>query len=86
VRDYKVIAVLWDDHITFGRTELLKNPDKSLKPTLTIGFLYNQTKKTMTVVSDLERYSDRDEASYTVILKSCVRSVKEYGDISLKIR
>lgn len=85
MKEYKVVAVLWDDHISFDRTTLIRNPDDVLKPTLTIGFIYKQTKKTITVVSDLESYSDRNDASYIVILKSAIRSIKEYGTIELAI-
>jgi hypothetical protein len=83
VKEYKVVAVLWDDHITFQRTVLLKHPDEVIKPTLTIGFIYKNTKKTLTVVSDLERYLDHTDASYMIILKSTIRSIKEYGTIEL---
>lgn len=83
MKEYKVVAVLWDDHITFQRTVLLKHPDEVIKPTLTIGFIYKDTKKTLTVVSDLERYSDHTDASYMIILKSTIRSIKEYGKIQL---
>jgi len=85
VKEYKVITVLWDDHIAFDRSPLTKNPDEALKPTLTIGFIYKQTKKTLTVVSDLESYVDRKDASYVVILRSAIRSIKEYGTIKLNI-
>ena len=86
MKDYKVVAVLWDDHIAFDRVPLPRDPDDAMTPTLTIGFIHKQTKKTLTLVSDLERYEDRDEASYVVILRSCIRSIKEYGAIQLELR
>ena len=84
MKEYKVVAVLWDDHITFQRTALLKHPDEIIKPTLTIGFIYKSTKKTLTIVSDLERYLDHTDASYMIILKATIRSIKEYGTIELE--
>lgn len=85
MKEYKVVAVLWDDHIAFDRAPLTRNPDEVLKPTLTIGFIYKQTKKTLTVVSDVESYTDRKDASYVVILRQAIRSIKEYGTIKLEV-
>jgi hypothetical protein len=85
VKEYKVVAVLWDDHTTFERTTLIKNPESVLKPTLTVGFIYKKTAKTLTVVSDLEAYTDHTDASYVVILRSTIRSIKDYGTIELSI-
>lgn len=85
MKEYKIVTVLWDDHIAFDRTTLVNDPDEVLKPTLTIGFIYKKTKKTLTVVSDVESYTDRKDASYTVILRDTIRSIKEYGTIELEL-
>jgi hypothetical protein len=84
VKAYKVVAILWEDHSTFDRSPLSKNPEEVIRPTLTIGFIYKKTKKTLTVVHDLERYQDRDDASYTVIYNSSICSIKEYGRINIE--
>lgn len=86
MKEYKVVAVLWDDHIAVDRAALSKNPDEIITPTLTIGFIHRQTRKTLTLVSDLERYSEHDSASYIVIIRSCIRSIREYGSIELELR
>lgn len=83
MKEYSVVSVLWDDHTGFHKTKLLRNPERTMRPTLTIGFIYRQTKKTMTIVSDLERYEEGDEATYVVIFKSTIRAMTEYGKIKL---
>lgn len=85
MKEYNVVSVLWDDHTGFHRTKIIKNPEKLMRPTLTIGFIYRQTDKTMTVVSELERYDEGDEATYVVIFKSTIRAVTEYGKIKLAV-
>lgn len=84
MKKFDVVAVLWDDHIAFERSTLLKSPDMALIPTLTVGFLFKETKEVVLIVSNLERYPDRDEANYLVILKSCIKGMKKYGSIELK--
>lgn len=80
--NYKVVAVLWEDHMHVNRQQITRNPEMML--TLTFGVLIEKNKKYVIVASDIERYPDRDESSYTVILRSCIASIKEYGDIEIE--
>jgi len=84
MKEYKVVSVLWDDHTEISRSGLLKNPEDAIRPTLSIGFIYKQTKRTITLVHDLERFEDRDDASYMVILRATICGIKEHGTIKLE--
>lgn len=84
MKEYDIVAVLWDDHISFDRSTLIRNPRTVITPTLTIGFLYKETKDALIIVSNVERYSERDDVNYLVILKGCVQGIKRYGKIKLK--
>ena len=83
MKEYNVVSVLWNDHVEFHRSKLHKHPEKLMRPTLTIGFIFRETDDTMTLVSDLERYEDGDEATYVVIYKATIVGVTEYGKIKL---
>jgi len=81
---YKIIAVLWMDHVHMDRSPLPRNLEQlNLKPTLTVGVQLQDTDEALIVASDLERYDDRDDISYTVILKGTIVSIKEYGIIEI---
>ena len=82
--EYPVVAILWEDHLEIRRESVPKNADDALIPTLSIGILYRETAKTITLVSDIERYVDRDDTTYLIILKNTVVSVQEYGRIKVK--
>lgn len=82
--DYPIVAVLWEDHTFITREAVPKNADKELIPTLSIGILYRETAKTITLVSDIERYRDRDDTTFFIILKSTILSTKKYGMIHIK--
>jgi hypothetical protein len=84
MKEYDIVAVIWDDHIAFERSGLVKDPNSVLTPTLTIGFLFKETKNALVVVSNIERYHDRDDANYLVILKGCVQGIKKYGKIKVR--
>jgi hypothetical protein len=87
MKKYEIVTVIWDDHISFDRSTLVKNPDTVLTPSMTIGFLFKETKDAIIIVSNLERYQERDDANYLVILKGCIRGIKRYGKIKInKIR
>jgi hypothetical protein len=51
--------------------------------TLSVGILYQETPKAITLVNSVERYDDRDDASYTIILRSTIQAIQEYGEIEL---
>jgi hypothetical protein len=82
--EYPIVAILWEDHLAISRSHIPKNADKELIPTLSIGIIYSETEKTITLVSDIERYPDRDDTTYLIILKSTVTSVQKYGSIKVK--
>lgn len=87
MKEYDIAAVLWQDHQQVVRDRLPRNPDKVAdKATLSIGIILDETDKTLLLVSDIERLADRDDATYLVILKSTIESIKKYGKISLKVR
>lgn len=83
MKDYKIVAVLWEDHI-FSTGPLPNKPDKLVdQPTLTIGFLFKETPKVIVVVSEVEPY-DIEQAHYMTILKSTIVGIQEYGTIKLR--
>lgn len=80
----KVVAVIWDDHVYVDRDKIPKNPDEVLTNNLSIGILYKETDKVIVLVNCVEAYEERDDASYTVIVKATIQHIKEYGEIKLK--
>jgi hypothetical protein len=87
-KDYPLVAILWEDHTQFrsehiGSLKEDRNLITLIKPSLSIGFIFKETAKMIILVSTLERYDDRDEADFIVILKGCIVSIKEYGTIAL---
>lgn len=83
MKNYKIVAVLWDDHVYVDRDKIPKNPDDEIMTTLSIGILYKQTKKSLTLINSIERYDNRDDASYTIILRSTIQGIQDYGEIEL---
>ena len=82
---YPVVVILWEDHIHFDRSPIIDTPSRAFsKPVLSAGILYKEDKKAVIVISDIERYDEHDEASYTVILKSAIVATKVYGKIKIK--
>ena len=82
---YPIVVILWEDHIHFDRSPILKSPSAAFKtPVLTAGILYKQDKKAVIVVSDIERYQEYDDTSYTVILKNAIIATKVFGKIKIK--
>jgi hypothetical protein len=79
---YKVVAVLWEDHVRVDRQELRKNLD--VVSTMTFGVLIEKNKKYVIVASDIERYEDRDDSTYTIILRPTIQAIKEYGEIEIE--
>lgn len=80
---YKIVAILWEDHIYVDRDKIPRNPDDEIMTTLSIGILYKETQKSVTLINSIERYDERDDASYTIILRSTIQGVQEYGEIEL---
>lgn len=76
------MSILWEDHQQMTRTKIMADPDETIIPTLSVGILYRSTKKYFILVSDIERYEDRDDASYMIIHKP-VLAKQEYGEIEI---
>lgn len=84
MKGYRVIAVLWEDHISKIGAEIPKNPDEVFDvPTLTVGILLRETDKSLLVAHDIERLESIDNSTYTVILKSAVLSIRDFGKLKL---
>lgn len=82
--EYDIIVVLWEDHLRRDRYPIPLDPDSLVEiPTITAGILVRETEKTLVVASDLERYEDRDDATFTVIFKNAVIGLEKYGKIQL---
>lgn len=83
--EYEIVVVLWQDHIEYNRAKLPENPDECVeRPTLTVGLLYKETDQTVTIISEIEPYDDRDEASFSIILKSTILGLNRYGSIQIR--
>lgn len=86
MKKYDVVVVLWEDHIRATRSPIPDNPDEVFdRPMMSVGILLKETEKSVLLVSDLERYSDRDDATYMVILKNTILAMQRYGNIELDI-
>lgn len=83
MNNYKIVAVFWDDHVYVDRNKIPRNLDDEIMTTLSIGILYKETDNTICLVNCIESYEERDDASYTLILKSTVKAMKVYGEIEL---
>lgn len=82
LHEFPIVAILWEDHITFERESIPKRIE--LTPTLTVGVLLKRTKKYLLIGYNLETYADRDEVDFIIIVSSAVVSMREYGKIQLK--
>lgn len=80
---YKVVAVIWNDHIAVRRDTIPDNPESLIFPTITFGVIVKKTKRTILVVHDIERYLDKDDASYTLIFRANIEGIKEFGEIEI---
>lgn len=79
----KIVAVIWEDHVYVDRDAIPRNPDDVLTSNLSFGIIYKETAKSIVLVNCIERYEDRDDTSYTLILKSTIQAIKEYGEIEI---
>lgn len=84
MKEYSIVAVLWEDHAKVDRSSLPKNPDAAVETTLSIGIIAKETEKTLVLVSDIERYDDRDDCTYLILYKAAILSTKVYGKIKLR--
>jgi hypothetical protein len=84
MKQYSIAAILWEDHFWASRTELPKDPDAEINLTLSIGLIMDETDKVLVLVHDIERYNDRDDTTFTVILKPTIKGRQEYGTIEIE--
>lgn len=86
MRKHKIVAIIWEDHTRVNSSAMVSDPDIAINPTLSVGIIYKETKKCYVLVSDIERYKERDDVTYTIINKP-VMAINVYGEIELeKIR
>ena len=79
---YKVVAVIWNDHMRVDRQELKRTPN--MVSTLTLGIIVEKNKKHLILASDIERYDDRDDSTYIIIRRCCVEGIKVFGEIEIE--
>ena len=79
-----IVAVFWDDHVYVDRDKIPRDPDEILVTTLSVGILYKETDKVIVLVNCIEAYEDKDDTSYTIILKSTIRAMNTYGEIEIE--
>lgn len=85
LKEYPIVAVIWEDHSKFTERELPPTEDISeyIRPSLTLGLLFKKTKRYIIIVQHLDRYEDVDEADFMIIYKSTILGIKEYGTIEI---
>jgi len=81
---YKVVAVIWTDPRVINRSAIPSDPESLIFPTITFGIIVKRTRKFIILVSDLERYDDRDDATYSILLRANIDAIKEYGEIEIE--
>lgn len=81
---YSIEIILWEDHMRVEREALPKNPDVFVSPTLSVGIVLRETEKVIVLVSNIERYPDRDDCNYLIIYKGSIISRAKKGTIKLK--
>lgn len=83
MKKYSLVAIIWEDHTAASRTSLPKNPDEFVTLVLSIGIIVEETEKVLVLASEIERYEERDDVSYIVIIKSTIVSREVYGTIKI---
>lgn len=82
---YEIVAVLWQDHTSFSRFPLNEHPEDLIIPSLTVGILFSETEKTVSVLGHIEKYTNGDSlGDMMVIYKDSIINKKVYGKIKLK--
>ena len=84
MKKYKLIGVLWNDHVTRVAQEIPDDPDSVVElPTLTVGILLRETKSRILIAHDVELGTNT--GTYTMIYKNAVLTRKIYGKIELEL-
>lgn len=84
MRKHKIVVVLWEDHTRFTSGPMVSDPDSAIMPTLSVGIIYKETKKSLVLISDIEKYENRDDVTFTIIRKPAIISKQEYGEIQIE--
>lgn len=82
MKEYEIAVILWEDHYHSTMGPLPETIDE-ITPTLTVGIILEETEKALLIAHDIEKYADRDEVAYSVILKNSIVSREKFGKIPL---
>jgi len=83
MKKYLLVAIIWEDHTAASRTTLPRKPDDFITVVLSVGIIIEETEKVIVLASEIERYEERDDVSYIVIIKSTIVSRQLYGTIKI---
>jgi len=83
LKEYDIAVIFWEDHYHATTSSLPQNID-DVTPTLSVGLIIEETDKALVIAHDIEKYDERDDLSYTVILKNAVVGRKVYGSIQIE--
>ena len=82
--EYRVSAIFWKDHTHVTSSPLTKDLEGLQIPTLSFGAIIQDTPEFIIIASDIERYEDRDDITYTLIYKGTIVSIKDYDTICIE--
>jgi hypothetical protein len=83
LKEYDIAIIFWEDHYSVVSSTLPENID-DVTPTLSVGLIIEETDKALVLAHDIEKYTERDDLTYTVILKNAVVGKKVYGKIKIE--
>lgn len=83
LKEYDIAIIFWEDHYIATSSSLPEDID-DVTPTLSVGLIIEETDKALVLAHDIEKYNERDDLTYTVILKNAVVGKKIYGQIQLE--
>jgi hypothetical protein len=83
MNEYKIAAVIWNDHISVDRDSLPINPEDLIVRVISVGIILEETEEFVLLAHDIERYDNRDDSTYIVILRGTIKAIKIYGTIEI---
>lgn len=75
--------VIWEDHTRMDRQPLKGDVENLVVTSMSTGILLKRTKKWLVIASDIERYEDRDDCTYMIILRKAVLGMQEFGEVEI---
>lgn len=84
MKEYSIAVIFWDDHYSASRETLPFDPDGLMTPVMSVGIIVEESDKSVLLVHDIERYQDRDDCTYTRILKGTIVGRKNFGTIEIE--